>query len=78
MQGTQFLKPQYVILMWSLFSNLTPMHLGVGAKRHVHWFLEGKGLGIQQATSVWVGSPKSAFGWVLSTSTSGYRNDKLS
>ena len=31
----------------------------VGAKQHVHWFLGGKGLGIQQETSVWVGSPKS-------------------
>ena len=28
----------------------------------VHWFLGGKGLGIQQATSVWIGSPKS-FMW---------------
>jgi hypothetical protein len=25
----------------------------------VHWFLRGKGLGIQQGTSVWVGSSKS-------------------
>ena len=25
----------------------------------MHWFLGGKGLGIQQGTSVWVGSPKS-------------------
>ena len=25
----------------------------------VHWFLGGKGLGIQQGTNVWVGSPKS-------------------
>ena len=30
-----------------------------GANQHVHWFLGGKGLGIQQGTSVWVGSPKS-------------------
>ena len=27
--------------------------------QHVHLFLEGKVLGIQQETSVWVGSPKS-------------------
>ena len=25
----------------------------------VHWFLKGKGLGIQQETSIWVGSPRS-------------------
>ena len=31
-----------------------------GAHQPVHWFLGGKGLiGIQQGTSVWVGSPKS-------------------
>ena len=30
-----------------------------GANQPVHWFLGGKGLGIQQGTSVWVGSPKS-------------------
>ena len=29
-----------------------------GTKQPVHWYLEGKGLGIQQGTSVWVGSPK--------------------
>ena len=34
-------------------------HTRVGAKQLVHWFLGGKGLGIQQGTSVWVGSPKS-------------------
>ena len=33
--------------------------LWVGAKRHVHWFLGGKSLDIQQWASVWVGSPKS-------------------
>ena len=32
-----------------------------GAKQPVHWFLGGKSLGIQQGTSVWVGSPKSRF-----------------
>ena len=30
-----------------------------GVKQPVHWFLGGKGLGIQQVTSVWVGPPKS-------------------
>jgi hypothetical protein len=29
-----------------------------GANQHVHWFLGGKGLGIQQRTSVWDGLPK--------------------
>ena len=31
----------------------------VGAKQLVQWALGGKGLGIQQETSVWVGSPIS-------------------
>ena len=31
----------------------------VGAKQPIHWFLEGKSSGIQQGTSVLVGSPKS-------------------
>ena len=31
----------------------------LGTNQPVHWFLGGKGLGIQQGTSVWVGSPKS-------------------
>src|ERR1700738_5325503 len=30
-----------------------------GVNQPVHWFLGGKGLGIQQGTSVWVGWPKS-------------------
>ena len=30
-----------------------------GPKQHVHLFLRGKGSGIQQGMSVWVGSPKS-------------------
>ena len=38
----------------------------VGAKELVHWFLEGKGLGIQQGMSVWVGSPKSLTTWLVS------------
>ena len=29
------------------------------ANQPVHWFFEGKGLGIQQGTSVWVGLSKS-------------------
>ena len=33
-----------------------------GANQHVHSFLGGKGLGIQQGTSVWIRSPKSPFG----------------
>ena len=32
---------------------------GGGAKQSVHWFLGGKGLDIQQGTSVKVGLPKS-------------------
>ena len=32
------------------------------ANQPVHWFLEGKGLGIPQGTSVWVGLPKSVGG----------------
>ena len=31
----------------------------VGANQLVNWFFGGKGLGIQQGTSVWVGLPKS-------------------
>ena len=31
-----------------------------GAKQPVHWFLGGKGSGIQKGTSVWVGLPKSS------------------
>ena len=38
--------------------------MGAGAKRPVEWFLGGEGLGIQQGTSVWVGSPNSWFGRV--------------
>ena len=40
----------------------------VGAKQPVHWFLGGKGLGIQQGTSVWVGLPKSE--WMVATLSS--------
>jgi hypothetical protein len=32
----------------------------------VQWFLGGKGVDIQQGTSVWVGSPKSFLGYNLS------------
>jgi hypothetical protein len=31
-----------------------------GANQLVHWFLGGKGLGIQYKMSVWVGLPKLA------------------
>ena len=34
--------------------------ISAGAKQPVHSFLGGKGLGIQQGTSVWVGLPKSS------------------
>ena len=36
-----------------------PTMFWVGANQPVHKLLRGKGLGIQQGTSVWVGSPKS-------------------
>ena len=39
-----------------------PPGLGTGANQLVHWFFGGKGLGIQQGMSVWVGSPESWFG----------------
>ena len=42
----------------------TLKHVRAGAKQHVHRFFGYKGLGIQQGTSVWVGSRK------LSTSKS--------
>ena len=35
------------------------MGIMVGVNQPVHWFLKRKGLGIQQGTSVWVGSPKT-------------------
>ena len=34
------------------------VQIAARAKQPVHWFLGGKGLGIQQGTSAWVGSPK--------------------
>ena len=34
------------------------LRIEAGANQPVHWFLGGKGLGIQ-GMSVWVGSPKS-------------------
>ena len=37
--------------------------LKAGAKQPVHLFLGGKGLGIQQGKSVWVGLPKSSTQW---------------
>jgi hypothetical protein len=41
---------------------IRPISMGVGANQHVDWFLGGKGLGIQQGTSVWVSSLKSKHG----------------
>jgi len=38
---------------------LHEVHGRAREKQLVHWFLGGKGLGIQQGTSVWVRSPKS-------------------
>ena len=38
---------------WLDLETLTRV-LTVGANRPVHWFLGGKGLGIQQGTSAWV------------------------
>ena len=32
----------------------------VKANQPVHWFLEGKVMGLQQGPSAWVGSPKSS------------------
>jgi hypothetical protein len=67
----------YIVLFSQLFlrTTLVGSHLGiysrvhivfetpfmVGANQPVHWFFGGKGLGIQQGTSVWIGSPKSTF-----------------
>ena len=45
-----------------------------GAKQPVHWFLGGKGLGIQQGTSVWVGSPKSNLHGLLKKQTTHSTN----
>ena len=42
-------------------NRFVPMHWS-GANQPIHWFLGGKGLGIQQRTDVWVGSPKSCIG----------------
>ena len=38
---------------------ISPIDPMAGAKQPVHWFLGGKGLGIQNGPSVWVGLPKS-------------------
>jgi hypothetical protein len=39
--------------------NMSNVQLRVGVNQPPRWLLGGKGLGIQQGTSVWVGSPKS-------------------
>ena len=44
----------HVVKLLSIVSIV--MDWRAGAKQHVYWFLGGKGLGIQQGTSVWVGS----------------------
>ena len=44
---------------WCCQGATTRPSVRVGANQPVHRFLEGKGLDIQQGTSVWVGSPKS-------------------
>ena len=51
-------------MFWALFTpnkwmKYTTPNLTAGANPLVHQFLGGKGLGIQQGTSVWVGSSKS-------------------
>ena len=52
--------PSKIVPSWCE-TNWSPLWLDVvGAKQPVHWFLGSKGLGYQQGTSVWVGSPKSA------------------
>ena len=51
-----------VTLQWQReLSHLIPCS-GAGANQPVHWFPEGKGLGIQQGSSVWVGLSKSSLG----------------
>ena len=39
--------------------SVTKHNQSIGVNQPVHWFLGGKGLGIQQGMSVWVGLPKS-------------------
>ena len=39
--------------------NMLIANIKAGANQPAHWFLGGKGLGIQQGMSVWVGLPKS-------------------
>ena len=51
-------------LGWFKCSNTThtPVyqpHAPAGANQPIYWFVEGEGLGMQQGTSIWVGSPKS-------------------
>ena len=55
--------PNFMRTSGAFNSELSPLAAlpEVGAKQLVQWFPRGKGLGIQQGTSVWVGSPKSKF-----------------
>ena len=51
-------------LGWFKCSNTThtPVyqpHAPAEANQPIYWFVEGEGLGMQQGTSIWVGSPKS-------------------
>jgi hypothetical protein len=43
-----------------------------GAKQPVHWFFRGKGLGVQQGTSVWVG-----LGLILHLRRAGWSRSRL-
>ena len=56
--------PEVLKSLTDYFSNSTGSSVtnsqSAVVKQPVHWFLGDKGLGIQQGTSVWVGSPKSS------------------
>jgi hypothetical protein len=57
MQDSRILILEGVMIL--MCSSLHKPFIRVGMNQPVHWFLGGKGLGIQQEMSVWVGSPKS-------------------
>ena len=49
------------------FTHIYELLLQIGEQHAgANQFLGGKGLGIQQGTSVWVGSPKSGTTWLRS------------
>ena len=57
--------PCWDLLTWLGLGTWDPMWIGpegVGANQPVHSFLGGKGFGIQQGASLWVGSPKTRKG----------------